>query len=157
MTFVRHIRSIRFLPVFLLGLLSVSCLCNFNFVFLDSIPKQKNGADGTIEAVTQTRALLESLMGEPRVVATFPSGADVSLFAPQEDEAVTEAWVDVIGSAPAETVITLDDEITVAGADGMFYARVPLEEGLNEIQCIASDLEGNEVEFSFIIVYEPEE
>ena len=96
-------------------------------------------------------------MDEPRVVATFPSGADISLFAPQDDEVVIEAWVDVIGSAPEETVVTLNEEITVAGADGMFYARVPLEEGLNEIQCVASDLEGNEVAFSFLVLYEPEE
>jgi hypothetical protein len=157
MTNVRHIRSIRFLPIFFLGLLSAACLCNFNFIFPDSIPNRKTDTNGAIDVVTQTRAVLENLMGEPRIVATFPSGADVSLFSPQEDDVVTEARVDVIGAAPAETVITLNDEITVAGADGMFYARVPLEEGLNEILCVASDLEGNEVAFSFIVVYEPEE
>jgi hypothetical protein len=157
MTTERHARSTRHLPIFFLGLISAACLCNVNSVFLDSHPNPKTDSGGTIEAATRTRALLKSPMGEPRVVATFPSGADVSLFAPQDEESVTEAWVDVIGSAPAETVITLNEEITVAGADGMFYARVPLEEGLNEIQCIASDLEGNEVAFSFLVVYEPEE
>jgi hypothetical protein len=157
MTTVRHARSTRFLPVFFLGLLSASCLCNFNFMFLDSIPKQETDAGGSVDAGAQTPAGLKDLMGDPRVVATFPSGADVSLFSPQEDDVVTDAWVDVIGSAPAETVVTLNDEITVAGTDGMFYARVPLEEGLNEIQCIASDLGGNEVVFSIVIVYEPEE
>ncbi|MGB7538594.1 MAG: hypothetical protein WBM17_08655 [Anaerolineales bacterium] len=157
MTTARQARSTLFLPVFFLGVISAACLCNFNSVILDSIPNQKTGSGGTLEAATQTRALLESLTGEPRVAATFPSGAQVALFAPQDNAVVTEAWVDVIGSAPAETVVTLNDEITVAGADGMFYARVPLEEGLNEIQCIASDLEGNEVAFSFLVVYEPEE
>jgi hypothetical protein len=157
MTTVRRTRSMRFLPVLFLGLLSAACLGNFNFMFLDPLPNQNTDSGGTIKAFTQTRALLESLKGEPRVMATFPSGSDVSLLAPQDNAVVTEAWVDVIGLAPAETVITLNDEITVAGADGMFYARVPLEEGLNEIQCIASDLEGNEVAFSFLVVYEPEE
>ncbi|MBN2084424.1 MAG: hypothetical protein JW748_04305 [Anaerolineales bacterium] len=157
MTTVRHIRSIRFLPAFFLGLLSAACVCNFNFTFLDSIPKPKNDAGDSIDAGDRTRAVLEDRMGEPRAVAVFPSGAEVSLFAPQDDAAVTEAWVDVIGSAPAETVISLNDEITVAGADGMFYARVPLEEGLNEIQCVASDLEGNEVAFAFVVMYEHEE
>ncbi len=154
MTTVRGTRSIRLHSVILPGLLTAACLCNFSF--LESIPIRKTGAGSTIESVTQTRAAIEELMGAPRVVATFPSGADIALFAPQEDEAVTEAWVDVIGSAPAETVVTLNDEIAVAGADGMFYARVPLEEGLNEIQCVASDLEGNEAAFSFIVVYEPD-
>ncbi len=154
MTTVRRIRSIRFLLALLPGLLAAGCLCNVNFVFLDSLSKKE---PGTIDAGAQTRAAIEDRLGEPRVVATFPSGADVSLFAPREEAAVTEAWVDVIGSAPAETVVTLNDEIAVAGADGMFYARVPLEEGLNEIRCVASDLEGNEVVFSFLVVYEPEE
>ncbi len=153
MTIARRTRLIRFLAVLLPGLLSAACLCNITF--LELIPKRKTGVDGTVDSATQTHALLESLMGEPRVAATFPSGADILLFAPQEDEVVANAWVDVIGSAPAETVVTLNDEIAVAGADGMFHARVPLEEGLNEIQCVASDLEGNEAAFSFIVVYEP--
>ena len=157
MTAAWHTLSIRFLPAFFLGLLSAACLCNVNFTFLDSFPKQKTDQDGSTDAGALTRAAFEDLMGEPRVVATFPSGADVSLFAPQDEEVVTGAWVDVIGSAPAETVITLNDEIAVAGADGMFYARVPLEEGLNEILCVASDLEGNEIVFTLVVVYEPEE
>jgi hypothetical protein len=157
MTIVRQIRSIRFLPALFLGWLSIACLCNVNFVFLDLIPKHETDAEGSIDAATQTRAEREDPMGEPRVVATFPSGAQVSLIAPKDEDVVTEAWVDVVGSAPAETVVTLNDEITVAGADGMFHARVPLEEGLNEIRCVASDLEGTEVAFSFLVVYEPEE
>jgi hypothetical protein len=157
MTTIREIRSVRFLPILILGLLSAACPCNSNFLFLDSIPNRKTDSNGAIDVVTQTRAVPGNFMGEPRIVATFPSGADISLFSPQEDDVVTEARVDVIGAAPAETVITLNEEITVAGADGMFYARVPLEEGLNEILCVASDLEGNEVAFSFIVVYEPEE
>jgi len=89
-------------------------------------------------------------------MATFPSGVKIYLLSPQEDDVVTSPWVDVVGTASAETVITFNEEITVAGADGFFRARVPLEEGPNEIQCVASDLEGNEVYFSFIVVFEPE-
>jgi len=149
--------SIRTLPFLVLGWLLISCICSLNFAFLDQIPQKRTDADTSTDAVAQTRALLEDLMGEPYRVATFSSGAEVFLLSPQEDEVVTTPWVDVVGTAPAETVITLNEEITVAGGDGMFYARVPLEEGLNEIQCTASDLEGNEVSFSFIVVFEPEE
>jgi hypothetical protein len=157
MTTIREIHTVRFLPILFLGWLSVACLCNSNFVFPDSIPIRKTDSNSAIDVVTQTRAILENRMGESRIAATFLSGADVSLFSPQENDEVTDAWVDVIGAAPVETVITLNEEITVAGADGMFYSRVPLEEGLNEVLCVASDLEGNEVSFSFMIVFEPEE
>jgi hypothetical protein len=134
----------------------MSCICSFNFAYLDEIPWKRTKAETSVNAVTLTRASLEASLGEPYLVATFSTGAEIFLLSPQEDEVVSDPWVDVAGTAPVETVITLDEEITVAGLDEMFYARVPLEEGLNEIQCVASDLEGNEVAFSFLVVYEPE-
>jgi hypothetical protein len=135
----------------------MSCICSFNFAFLDQIPQKKTDGASSPDAITQTRAILETLMGDPYLVATFPSGAEVFLLAPQDEDVVITPWVDVVGTAPVETVITLNEEIAVAGGDGLFYARVPLEEGLNEILCIASDWEGNEVSFSILVVYEPEE
>lgn len=134
----------------------MSCICSFNFAYLDEIPWKRMDAETSVNAVTLTRASLEASLGDPYLVATFPTGAEIYLLSPQEEDVVTDPWVDVVGTAPAETVITLNEEIAVAGADEMFYARVPLEEGLNEIQCVASDLEGNEVAFSFLVVYEPE-
>jgi hypothetical protein len=151
---VRRTGSFRFLPLLILGALSIGCLCDLNFVFLDSPPGGKTGAASSTAAATPTLSSAETRMGEPRLVATFPSGAQVFLYSPQDDEVLTTDSVDVTGKAPPETVVTLNDEIAVAGSDGMFYARVPLEEGLNEVQCVASDLEGNEVAFSFMVVCE---
>jgi hypothetical protein len=155
--------SRHFLPLVFLAWLPLSCICSFNFVFMDSLPKQKtdtgtaNGTGASTLPADQTMTALEALLGAPYLVATFPSGAEVYLFSPQQDDVAADPWVDVAGKAPAYAVITLDDEIAVSGADGMFYARVPLEEGLNEILCVASDLEGYEVAFSILIAYEPEE
>jgi hypothetical protein len=157
MTTTRHTRSILFFPALLFGWLSASCLCTIGLPRLDVQPEQTNAGNGSTNSAAQTRAALENLLGNPRVLATFPSGARVCLFTPQEGQVFSDPWVDVIGSAPEETVVSLNDEITVAGADGLFYARVPLEEGLTEIVCVASDQEGNEVAFSFVIVYEPEQ
>jgi hypothetical protein len=141
----------------ILGWLLVSCICSFNFSYFDSLPKKVTDSGDLLDSVVQTREILETLAGEPRLVATFPSGGEVFLLAPQDEAVVPDPWVDVIGTAPAETVVTLNDEIAVAGTDGIFFARVPLEQGLNEIQCVASDLEGNEVAFAFLVVFEPEE
>ncbi len=117
---------------------------------------QKPGSRTALAAPTQPRTPQGTPAGEPILVATFPSGGKIFLLSPQPNDAVTTPWVDVVGTAPADTVITLNDGIAVSGADGYFYARVPLAEGLNEIQCVGSDLEGNEVSFSFVISYEPE-
>lgn len=119
-------------------------------------PCRRKRAASTPETFTQTRGLSSNRLDIPRLMATFPSGAKIYLLSPQENAVVASPWVDVVGTAPAETVITFNEEITVAGADGFFRARVPLEEGPNEIQCLASDLEGNEVDFSLIVVFDPE-
>jgi hypothetical protein len=135
----------------------MSCICSLNPAYIDHFPVRKPDAGTAPAPVMQTRAPTETPESEPYLVATFPGGAEVFLISPQPDAVVADPWVDVAGKAPAETVITAGEEIAVAGADGMFSARVPLEEGLNEIQCVASDLEGNEVEFSLVVAYEPEE
>jgi hypothetical protein len=138
------------------GWAAVSCMCLAPAAFHDG-SRRTNTYDAPSNPSTErTRAVLEELEGEPYLVAEFPSGGKIHLRAPQPDAVVADPWVDVVGTAPAETVITLDGEIVVAGPDGMFYARVPLEEGVNEIQCVASDLLGNEVTFSILVAYEPD-
>jgi hypothetical protein len=152
---MQHHPSIRAGLFFLLGLSLISCICSFNPASFLQSTQRKTGTVSTSKARTQTHAVPDTPAGEPYLVATFPSGGKIFLLSPQENDVVTAPWVDVAGTAPAETVITLNDEIAVAGADGYFSARVPLEDGLNEIECVASDLEGNEVAFSFIVDYEP--
>lgn len=93
---------------------------------------------------------------EPYQAATFPTGGKIILSSPHPDDVVVTPYVDFVGTAPADTVLSLNDVIAVAGSDGSFSARVPLEEGPNEIQCTASNLEGNEVDFSVIVTYDPE-
>jgi hypothetical protein len=148
----------RSLPFLLfLGWWSVSCVCSLNPAVIDEVPSAKPDGQSSPQAATQTWSVVESLLSDSYRVAVFPSGAEIRLMSPQNEEIVRDPWVDVVGAAPAETVITLNDEIAVAGADGMFYGRVPLEQGLNEIQCTASNLEGDEVAFSILVVFEPEE
>jgi hypothetical protein len=133
----------------------MSCLCGGNAAILDRFLEGKIPSGSTpfgpegIETDSAPRS------GDPYLVAEFPTGAEIYLISPQPDAAVATPWVDVTGTAPSETVITLNDEIAVAGSDGRFSARVPLETGLNEILCSASDSEGNEVAFSILVAYEP--
>jgi hypothetical protein len=150
--------ALKIKPIFLFtGWVAVSCLCITSPILQDEVPQTKPNNTGTPpDTAAQTREALGDPAGEPYRVAAFPSGKEIFLLAPQAEAVVADPWVDVIGTAPADTVITLNEEIAVAGTDGMFYAHVPLEEGLNEIQCVASDLEGDETYFDIIIVYEPE-
>jgi hypothetical protein len=59
------------------------------------------------------------------------------------------------GSAPAGTVISVNDLILIVGIDGQFTATVPLEEGLNLIEVVASNEKGNELSALLTVTYEP--
>ena len=63
--------------------------------------------------------------------------------------------VDVSGSAPAGTVISVNDDVLIVGADQQFKTSVPLEEGPNLIEIIASDENGNEASALLTVTYEP--
>jgi hypothetical protein len=154
----KALHVIRTAPILLGGLCVLSCLCVGSAGFLDSLTVGNTPVDPAQSATAGIGDSPASLVGgEPYLAAVFPDGAEIHLLEPQPDSAVATPWVDVIGTAPAETVLTLNDEIAVAGSDGLFSARIPLEIGLNEIVCIASDLEGNEVSFTILIAREPEE
>jgi len=63
--------------------------------------------------------------------------------------------VDMTGSAPAGTVISVNDLILIVGIDGQFTMTVPLEEGSNLIEVVASDEQGNELSALLTVTYEP--
>jgi hypothetical protein len=79
----------------------------------------------------------------------------VTLTGPADETVVNTPQVDVTGQAPAETVISIGDVITVVEASGEFSIRVPLEEGPNELEIIASDPNGNQVTTTLVVTYEP--
>lgn len=79
----------------------------------------------------------------------------VRLLEPQDGDTVQTEIVTVKGKAPPETVVTVNDDILVVGAEGEFESDVALEEGPNVIEIVASDLEGNEVSFIVTVTFEP--
>ncbi|MGD0174753.1 MAG: hypothetical protein ABSC61_10085 [Anaerolineales bacterium] len=150
---MQTVPSMRVIPFFLPELLLFSCASSLYFVFPDQVRQEITATAPGSHPTAQSASEIPT--GEPYLAATFPSGGKIFLFAPHADDVVATPWVDFKGTAPEETVISFDDEIAVAGQGGLFSARVPLEEGPNEIQCVASDLDGNEVDFSVIVVYDP--
>jgi glucodextranase-like protein len=92
---------------------------------------------------------------------TFESASAVTgnvwlkVTSPQDGDTVSTSQVDVIGSAPAGTVVSVDEDILIVGEAGQFKSTVSLEEGPNLIEIIASDENGNETSLEFTVVYEP--
>ncbi len=74
---------------------------------------------------------------------------------PQEDATVNAPQIQVSGMASPGAVVTVNDIILIAGADGRFTATVPLDEGPNLIEVIASNDSGDEKAIELTVIYEP--
>ena len=79
----------------------------------------------------------------------------LQVLSPQDEAVVNTQQVDVIGSAPAGAVVTVNDEILIMSTEGQFKTTVALEEGPNLIEILASDENGNEASLLLTVTYEP--
>ncbi len=76
------------------------------------------------------------------------------LFSPQDGDVVNQPSIDLNGEVPSETVLSINDDISLIQGGGKFSIPVELEEGPNVIEVVASDLSGNEISLVLTIVYE---
>ena len=79
----------------------------------------------------------------------------LQILSPQDEAVVNIPQVDVMGSAPAGAVITVNDDILIVGNDQQFKTTISLDEGPNLIEIIASDDKGNEMPILLTVTYEP--
>ena len=95
---------------------------------------------------------------EPTAIPPAPvvSGElSIRVISPLDEAVFDSPEVDVIGTAPAGTVVSVNDEIVLVGDDGEFKVTLSLEEGPNLIEIVASDINGNEVTHLLTVVFEP--
>jgi glucodextranase-like protein len=92
----------------------------------------------------------------PPTATSEPSGALwLQVLSPQDETVVDLPQVDVTGTALAGAVVSINEEVLVVGNDGQFKATIPLEEGPNLIEVLASDAQGNETSLLLTVTYEP--
>ena len=106
-----------------------------------------------VEEATQV-----SVVEEPSAVPPAPvisGGLSIQVISPLDEEILNTPEVVVIGTAPAGTVISINEEIILAGGDGSFRVTLSLEEGPNLIEIVASDINGSEVTQLLTVMYEP--
>src|SRR5215208_2434953 len=126
---------------------------------ISSSPIPNLGAQDTDSAspVPQHAPPTASVETTPASDATPQPAASLSLqvTSPLDEAVVNTAQIDVIGSAPAGTVVSVNDEIILVVDDQQFKTTVALDEGLNQIEVVASDVDGNESSLLLTITYEP--
>ena len=99
-----------------------------------------------------------SVVEEPGAVPPAPVVSGelyIQLLSPLDEAVLNTPEVDVTGTAPAGTVISVNEEIVLVGGDGSFKVTLPLEEGPNLIEIVASDINGGEVTQLLTVMYEP--
>lgn len=79
----------------------------------------------------------------------------VRILSPTDEAIVNTPSVEVRGEAPAETIISINDDILIVPTDQTFSLFFELDEGLNVIEIVASDYEGNEISFIITVTYQP--
>jgi hypothetical protein len=92
----------------------------------------------------------------PAAETPVPSGnLTLQILAPQDGDSVNTKEIQVRGMTAAGAVVSVNDNVLIAGADGSFETQVTLEEGPNLIEVIASDEAGNETSLDLAVTYEP--
>ena len=139
-----------------LALISAACSPTPTAAPLATNPSSSNNPI----VLTPTAALpdaLPTIAIQPTVVSTPETAGSLwlQILAPLNEAVVNTPQVDVSGSAPAGTVISINDEILIVDLDGQFKTTVSMEEGPNLIEIIASDESGNEIPMLLTITYEP--
>jgi uncharacterized protein YceK len=99
-------------------------------------------------ASSPTAAVLMMTQTNGSLTVDVFSGSDVE---------VSEPKYTVSGRAPSGTVLSINDEIILVDQSQAFSAEVPLEDGPNLIEIVASDKDGNEVDFMITASYNSEE
>jgi hypothetical protein len=74
---------------------------------------------------------------------------------PQDNSTVNTAQIEVTGVASPGAVVTVNEIILIAGADGKFSTTVSLDQGPNLIEVVASDDSGSETSVELTVTYEP--
>jgi len=116
-----------------------------------------NPTSSSVSIPTAAPQVVPSVIVQPTVAGgtAEASGLWLQILSPLDEAVVDTLEVDVTGSAPAGSVISVNDEILIVGADLQFKTTVPLEEGPNLIEIIASDENGNELSVMLTVTYEP--
>ncbi len=112
----------------------------------------------TPQVAISTTAIPTAIIQPTATVVSLPATSEslwLQVLSPLDEDVVTTPQVDVTGSAPAGTVISINDQILTVGIDGQFKTTVTLEEGPNLIEVVASDENGNEMTVLLTVTYEP--
>ena len=78
----------------------------------------------------------------------------LTVTSPADQAVVAKPGVELRGKVSDAAVLTVNDDTYLLEA-GAFTETVQLQEGINAIQIVASDMDGNEVDLILTVTYQP--
>ncbi len=106
------------------------------------------GAQPTTGAVPGSQATM---------AANAPSGggpASLTVTTPQDGAIVNTSQIQVSGTASPGAVVSVNDTVLVAGADGSFSTSLSLDPGPNLVEVIASTTSGDSKTLDLTVTYQ---
>jgi hypothetical protein len=86
---------------------------------------------------------------------TPSAGFTLTLETPHDGETVNFTPLLVIGQTEPNAIVSVNDTVGLANADGRFSLAVPLEEGPNVLEVIASNKAGEQTSLILTVLYQP--
>lgn len=84
-----------------------------------------------------------------------PASLPLQVLLPEDGSQIDIPQCQVVGTTSPGAVVSVNDEIVIAGEDGSFRATVILEAGVNLIEVISSDSSGGQASVDLVVSYEP--
>ena len=147
----------RALLITLLGLsLFALAACGGDDPSKDPTPAAATVAPG----LTTTPGSTPTLAAATQAPSPTPVATEGELFLQLVEPPDTEVFTDVgtltvVGRTRVDAVVTIDDTIVEPDIDGRFSLDVPLEEGPNIIEVVASVASGEQMDLVLVVIYLP--
>jgi len=123
------------------------------------LPGQAGGTESIATQAPGSAPIQSPAAGPATPTFARPPGGGrpetLQILSPRDGDLVNSPQVTVVGTTSPDSVVTVNDDIIVVGADGRFESTISLEQGPNVIEIVASDLEGNEATLELSINYQP--
>jgi hypothetical protein len=102
-----------------------------------------------------TETTLAANPGQAQPAITASNGPfTLTLFSPADQTVLSKSPVEIRGQVSEDAVLTINQTAFVLTA-GTFTKTIPLDTGLNSVQIVASDMDGNEVDLVLTLTYQP--
>ena len=84
-----------------------------------------------------------------------PAPLFLEVLSPEDESIVNTSEIEVTGNTLSSAIVSVNEEMITVNPDGSFSTTITLEEGTNDIEVVASDIDGQELYEPLFVTYMP--